>query len=144
MFGTSKKESSNTTSSSSSNGTSKSINSIVHGCVVEGTIRTENDFRMDGKLKGSLDCKGKVIIGPKGFIDGDIKCANAVIEGRFDGTLVVAELLNVKETAQINGEINTNKLNVQSGAVFNVSCVMGGQKIKEFSPKTMEKKIVNA
>ena len=144
MFGTSKKESNNTASTSSNYSTSNSINSIVHGCEVEGKIKTENDFRIDGKLKGSLDCKGKVIIGPKGFIDGDIKCANAVVEGRFDGTLVVAELLNVKETAQINGDINTNKLNVQSGAVFNVSCMMGGQKIKEFSPKGVEKKVVNA
>ena len=144
MFGNSKKESNNTASTSSNYSTSNSINSIVHGCEVEGKIKTENDFRIDGKLKGSLDCKGKVIIGPKGFIDGDIKCANAVVEGRFDGTLVVAELLNVKETAQINGDINTNKLNVQSGAVFNVSCMMGGQKIKEFSPNGVEKKVVNA
>ena len=144
MFGNSKKETSSNgssrSSSVSSSSSSGSINTIVNGCSVDGNVNTNNDIRIDGKLSGTLDCKGKVIIGPQGFVDGNITCANAVIEGKFEGALMVKELLNVKETAQINGEINTNKLIVQSGAVFNVGCKMGGQTIKEFSPKKSEKK----
>jgi cytoskeletal protein CcmA (bactofilin family) len=47
-----------------------------------------------------------------------------VIEGRFNGILLVSELLNVRETAEVDGEITTNKLLVQSGARFNVTCKM--------------------
>jgi cytoskeletal protein CcmA (bactofilin family) len=105
---------------------SGSINALVKGSVMEGTLRCETDLRIDGTLKGKLHCQAKVIIGPSGVIEGEIRCQNAVIEGRFKGTLQVSELLNVRETAEIDGDITTGKLLVQSGAKFNVSCHMDG------------------
>jgi cytoskeletal protein CcmA (bactofilin family) len=110
---------------------SNSINSIVQGTELQGTIKAASDIRIDGMLKGNLDCKGKVIIGPTGNVDGDIQCENAVIEGFFSGLLIVSELLHVRETAKIEGDVHTKKLIVQSGSSFNVSCKMGAQKSKQ-------------
>jgi cytoskeletal protein CcmA (bactofilin family) len=110
---------------------SNSINSIVQGTELQGTITAASDIRIDGMLKGNLDCKGKVIIGPTGTVDGDIQCENAVIEGFFSGLLIVSELLHVRETAKIEGDVHTKKLIVQSGSSFNVSCKMGAQKSKQ-------------
>ncbi|HMS29100.1 MAG TPA: polymer-forming cytoskeletal protein [Saprospiraceae bacterium] len=100
--------------------TQSALNSLVSGTSVEGTISADNDIRIDGYLKGILNCKGKVIIGPKGNIDGEIKAQNAVIEGQFRGSLFIEDLLHIKETAQVEGEINTDKLSVAPGARFNV------------------------
>ncbi len=100
------------------------LNAMAKGTVVEGTIRCDSDLRVDGAIKGKLACKAKVIIGPTGSVEGEIHCQNAVIEGRFKGILTVTELLNVRETAEVDGEITTNKLLVQSGARFNVACKM--------------------
>lgn len=108
--------------------TSHSLNTLVNGTVIEGTIKSESDIRIDGVIKGSLNCSAKVIIGPSGFIEGEVICKNAVIEGKFEGTLQVAELLNVRETANVSGDVRTNKLIVQSGAVFSVDCQMGASK----------------
>jgi cytoskeletal protein CcmA (bactofilin family) len=119
----------NTSSTSSSN----SINALVSGTTIEGKVKASNDFRIDGTLIGTLECKGKVIIGPSGVVDGEINCINALIEGKFDGNLRVKELLSVKDSAKITGEIVTDKLLVQSGAVFNVKCQMGGQTISNVS-----------
>lgn len=105
--------------------TSHALNTLVNGTVIEGTIKSESDIRVDGIIKGSLNCNAKVIIGPNGFVEGEVRCQNAVIEGKFDGVLQVSELLNVRESAKVNGEVSTNKLIVQSGAVFNVNCQMG-------------------
>jgi len=117
-------------SPSSSSGSSHALNSLVQGTTVEGTIKADSDIRVDGTIKGKLFCDAKVIIGPTGQIEGEVKCQNAVIEGKFDGVLQVSELLNVRETAQITGDVTTGKLIVQSGAVFNVTCSMeGGKKI---------------
>jgi len=104
-----------------------SFNSLVQGTVVEGTVRSESDIRVDGLIKGKLFCDAKVVIGPTGQIEGEIRCANAVVEGKFEGTIVVTELLNVRENAIVSGEVTTGKLLVQAGAVFNVTCNMGGQ-----------------
>lgn len=121
MFGSNKNtEDPKSTATSASN----SLNTLVKGTSVEGSLRCESDLRVDGSIKGKLNCKAKLIIGPTGVVDGEIRCENAVIEGQFKGKLWVSELLNVRETATVEGEISTNKLLVQSGAKFNVSCTM--------------------
>lgn len=121
------------------------FNNLVQGTSVEGKITSDSDFRVDGVIKGSLICGAKVIIGPTGFIEGEVKCKNAVIEGRFKGTLLVEEMLIVKETADIMGDVSTDKLSVQSGAVFSVVCNMGRQglntnqgSVKSISPNVQE------
>jgi len=136
MFKNKSKENNNNTSTPSTAGASGSTNSLVSGTSVEGTIIANSDIRIDGSLKGVLDCKGRVIIGPGGSVDGEITCENAVIEGKFSGKLKVKDLLNVKENANIQGDVQTDKLLVQPGAVYNVTCSMGGQKIKAFDKKT--------
>ncbi|MCO6488841.1 MAG: polymer-forming cytoskeletal protein [Phaeodactylibacter sp.] len=129
MFGgnNKKKEASKGKSSSFMPTTTHALNSLVNGTVVEGTVKSESDIRIDGAIKGKLYCDAKVIIGPTGFVEGEIRCQNAVIEGKFEGNLHVTELLNVRETAAISGEVVTSKLIVQSGATFNVTCSMGGK-----------------
>lgn len=112
------------------------INMIIHGTSMEGSIKADNDIRIDGQLTGQLHCKGKLIIGPTGVIEGEVFCTNAVIEGSFKGKITVEEILSVRESAKIEGDIKTDKLTVQAGAVFNVNCVMGGQTIKQ---KPMDK-----
>jgi cytoskeletal protein CcmA (bactofilin family) len=100
------------------------LNSLVKGTLVEGSVVAENDIRVDGIIKGILVCAAKVIIGPSGLIDGEVRCTNAVIEGKFTGKLLVSELLSVKETAEVVGDVRTTKLLVQPGAIFNVTCQM--------------------
>jgi cytoskeletal protein CcmA (bactofilin family) len=129
MFGNNKKEATKskpgTTPTSSG---SHSLNSLVKGTVVEGTVRADSDIRIDGTIKGTLICDAKVIVGPTGLIDGEVRCANAVIEGKFEGILHVRELLNIRESAMVNGDVTTSKLVVQPGAIFNVTCTMGDAK----------------
>jgi cytoskeletal protein CcmA (bactofilin family) len=136
MFKNKSKENGNGISkSSSSSSISGSTNSLVAGTSIEGKINASSDIRIDGTLNGNLDCKGRVIIGPDGKVDGEINCQNAVIEGIFIGKLNVKELLNVRESANIQGDVVSDKLLVQPGAIFNVNCSMGGQTIKAFDKK---------
>ncbi len=111
------------------------LNSLVQGTTLVGEIKSESDIRIDGTIKGTLNCNAKVIVGPTGYVEGEVHCKNAIIEGRLEGTIHVAELLNVRETADINGDIYTNKLIVQSGAIFNVGCRMGTQHSSAHSSK---------
>ncbi|MBK8626210.1 MAG: polymer-forming cytoskeletal protein [Saprospiraceae bacterium] len=126
MFGNKNEKQSNNNPAPSANVS----NSIVEGTTITGNIIASNDIRIDGILVGKLDCKGRVIIGPQGKIEGDITCANAILEGTHTGNLIVKELLTVKETGVINGDIICDKIFMQTGAVFNGTCSMGGQKLK--------------
>jgi len=139
MFGSSKE--SEDAKKSTALPASGALNALVKGTVIEGTLRCDSDLRVDGTIKGNLSCQSKVIIGPTGAIEGEVRCQNAVIEGKFKGKLYVTELLNVRETAEVEGEISTNKLIVQSGANFNVACKMevgatSNGTVKHFDLKT--------
>ncbi len=100
-------------------------NSLVQGSRLEGKVKSDNDFRIDGTFVGNLICSARVIIGPSGDFKGEIDCENAIIEGRFNGSLNIKEVLEVREGAIIEGDVNTKKLVVQSGSVFDVKCNMG-------------------
>jgi cytoskeletal protein CcmA (bactofilin family) len=99
-------------------------NRIVEGTIIKGDIISQADFRLDGELTGNFTTKGKIVIGPAGSVTGDIICKNADIEGKFNGKIEVAEMLNVKSKAHIKGEVITAKLSVEPGAEFSASCIM--------------------
>jgi len=126
MFGNTKKQGSENYSNS---GNSSAINTLVAGTHIEGKITAKSDIRIDGTVEGTLHCSGRLIIGAEGSVEGESTCQNAVIEGSFKGSLVVEDQLDVRNNANVVGDIKTGKLNVDSGAVFNGNCDMG-QKIK--------------
>ena len=99
-------------------------NRIVEGTTIKGNIISQADFRLDGELTGNFQSKGKIVIGPAGSVTGDIVCRNADIEGKFNGKIHVAEILNVKHKASIYGEVVCGKLSVEPGADFSASCMM--------------------
>ena len=94
------------------------VNRLASGTELEGTVRANSDFRVDGKITGTLHCDAKVIIGPGGRVDGEIVCQNAMVEGTFTGKIHVKELLNIRENATVQGEVRYGKLNVQPDAVL--------------------------
>lgn len=99
-------------------------NRIVEGTRIKGNIYSVADFRLDGELTGNFQCEGKIVIGPAGIVVGDIDCKSADIGGRFSGKIQVVELLNIKATAAIYGEVTVGKLSVEPGADFSATCTM--------------------
>ncbi len=91
-----------------------------------GDIKSDGDFRIDGKIEGTITTKGRVVIGKEGTVIGTIECTNADIEGIFSGKLIVDQLLSLKEDATINGDVILGKLSVEPGANFNATCSMKG------------------
>ena len=50
------------------------LNRIVEGTIIEGQINSESNIRIDGFLKGTINTKGRLVLGPEGKIEGDITC----------------------------------------------------------------------
>ena len=104
---------------------------------ITGDVNSEGDVRIDGHLEGTLTTKGRVIIGADGFIQGNVYCENADIEGKFSGELKVNKTLSVKASASIQGDVVIGKLSVEPGASFNATCSMKGA-LKELNPNEQE------
>ena len=101
------------------------MNVIGKGTTITGDIDTSNDIRIDGKLEGNLFCKAKVILGNSAVLEGNLQALHAEISGEVVGKVEVNEMLTLKNTSTIHGDINTGKLVIESGAKFNGSCKMG-------------------
>lgn len=112
-------------------------NHIGVGTQVEGNIISTGDIRIDGQLKGNLETKGKLVLGQTGSVEGEIKCKNSVVEGKIQGKIFVTELLSLKATSKIFGDITTNKLAIEPEAQFTGNCNMNSNVRTE---KTEEKK----
>jgi cytoskeletal protein CcmA (bactofilin family) len=103
-----------------------SVNMIVNSTEIKGNINTESDIKFDGKLEGILNTKSKLVLGAEGIVIGEVFCKNAVISGRIEGKITVEELLTLTSTSQIKGEVITNKIAIEPGAILNGNCTMNG------------------
>jgi cytoskeletal protein CcmA (bactofilin family) len=128
MFGG--KQSSTTKPAQAAPGGGAGLNSLVKGTHIEGKIKAPSDIRIEGTLDGDLDCQAKVIIGPSGVITGTVSCRTAMIEGKFDGTLRVTELLEVREAARVEGDVTYGKIKIDAGAVLVGNIQMTGGSVK--------------
>ena len=104
---------------------SNSSNIIGKGTIVNGSIETFGNIRVEGKVVGDIKTKSKAAFGHSSQIDGSVLAQNAEVAGHITGTIEITEQLVLKATATIDVDIITNKLLVESGAVFNGKCKMG-------------------
>lgn len=100
-------------------------NRIVEGAVIEGTIQSPVDFRVDGTIKGTLRTQGKLVIGPQGSVEGQIFAGEASIAGKLKGSLEVKGLTTLAQTAQVHAELYTGQISIEAGAQFSGQCHMG-------------------
>lgn len=99
-------------------------NIIAKGTKIVGDFFSEGDLRVDGTVEGNIETAGKVVVGKEGVILGKLSCSNAYFEGQLKGNLELTGTLTLKSTAHIEGDVVIEKLAVEPGATFNVSCVM--------------------
>lgn len=105
-------------------------NRIAENTKIKGDITSEADIRIDGELEGSIVTSGKIVIGKTGKVQGKIQCEHADFEGAFNGELKVNQVLALKSSAVIEGDVVVGKLAVEPGASFNASCSMTGAGVK--------------
>jgi cytoskeletal protein CcmA (bactofilin family) len=97
---------------------------ISAGTTLTGDINSNSDLRIDGTLIGNINSSAKVIIGANGVVQGDISGQQADILGKVTGAVKVKELLQLKGSSMIKGNIHAGKLQVEPTATFNGECHM--------------------
>ena len=96
---------------------------ISKGCNIEGRIESDVFVRIDGNLKGDVFIGEGLIVGENGFIEGNVHTREIVIYGTITGT-VKAESIDIKSSGKILGELHTNSLQVEKGAVYIGNVIM--------------------
>jgi len=103
-------------SGAGNNNSETGINRIVEGTRIEGTINSDSNLRIDGEFKGQLVTKGRLVVGLKGKVSGTVNCLCCDVEGTLEGEVTVIELLSMKSSSTVQGDLYYGQLSVEAGA----------------------------
>ncbi len=97
---------------------------VSENSVINGDFISESNLRVDGKIKGNVVVLGRIVIGKKGFVEGDITSNELDVEGGIKGNVKVEKKIFLAPTAKIIGNIRTSKIVIEEGASFTGNCEM--------------------
>ena len=100
------------------------VSRISNGTVVKGEISSSNDIRIDGTFEGKIQSKGRVVVGEKALIKGDIICSNVDFWGTMEGNFFVKDTLSLKSSSRVKGDLHIKRLQVELDAKFDGTCQM--------------------
>ena len=100
------------------------VTRIAAGTVFKGELSSPGDIRIDGEFEGKIFSKGRVVVGEKAIVKGDVVCINVDFCGTMTGNFFVKETLTLKKGCQVDGDLNVKRLQVELDAKFNGSCRM--------------------
>ena len=100
------------------------VSRISEGTSLTGEVVSTNDIRVDGRIKGKMYSDGRIVVGENAFIEGTLMCNDLDLWGKVEGSVYVKNLLSIKSSSSITGELHVSKLQVEIGAAVNGTCKM--------------------
>jgi cytoskeletal protein CcmA (bactofilin family) len=97
---------------------------ISDGTQLLGDIKVENDLRVEGYLKGTVEVGGMLILGPTGKIEGQVTARSATVAGQILGNLKGHEKIVLEAKSALVGDLQTRELVINEGAMFQGNCSM--------------------
>ncbi|TNE55347.1 MAG: polymer-forming cytoskeletal protein [Bacteroidetes bacterium] len=107
---------------------------ISEGCVIDGNVSSKSSIRVDGVVQGDVRVEQGVVIGDNGRIEGNVVAAESIVFGEVRGNLQVQKL-EIKSSGKISGDITTNSMEVEFGAVYNGKVNMSQGTSESSKPK---------
>ncbi|MDB5130761.1 MAG: hypothetical protein JWR02_510 [Mucilaginibacter sp.] len=102
----------------------QSISTLIsEGCILDGNLKAPAFARIDGHITGDILVDEGLILGEKGSIQGNVITKEMVVYGTVNGNLQTNSL-EIKASGKVTGEIRTQTLMVENGAVYNGSLSM--------------------
>ncbi|MDX1630310.1 MAG: polymer-forming cytoskeletal protein [Thermoanaerobaculia bacterium] len=88
------------------------------GSHLEGTLRFEDTFRVEGRLTGTVESEGSLYVGERGRVEGEIRVTRLYVSGTVDGEVETSERVEVAPGGRLLGTVTSPCLVIEEGAVF--------------------------
>jgi len=89
---------------------------ITSATVINGEIKGQGDFYLEGQLTGNIEVGGLLFIGKAGSFQGEATAENMVIEGRVEGQIKAASKIEIRSSGNILGNIFCQQIAIAEGA----------------------------
>src|SRR5207244_13107098 len=111
-------------------GGSSVVARLQKGGRVDGQLSFPGAAKSDGRVDGEIQCHGKLTIGEGAEVRAKISAQVVVIQGRVDGNVMAKEKIELIAPARLYGNIDTPRLIITEGVMFDGDCSMGVTKQK--------------
>jgi cytoskeletal protein CcmA (bactofilin family) len=119
----------------------KEVETIIGPSVkVEGNFIGSGDVIVEGTVSGLLKTAKNLKVGDRAKIKADIEAENVFTSGEIRGNMKIRGKLEMKASAKIYGNVETNVLSVEPGAILNGKCMMGQKNEIQTFPQEEERK----
>ncbi len=110
-----------TNTSRNANATDQSL--LAKDVIVKGDIVCEGLLRIEGKVEGAIKGNGEITIAEKADLKADVNGRKIVILGNIEGNIKATESVELIASAHVFGDITTDKISIEEGAVFTGKCI---------------------
>ena len=103
------------------------------GSHLQGELRFEDTFRIDGRCTGTVISEGDLIVGVGGEVEGEIRTSRVYVSGTVRGRIQVSRRVEIAAGGRVFAEIETPSLVVEDGALFEGRCAMTPARASELA-----------
>ncbi len=111
--------------SSSSIHMSANKNVLSSDVEIKGTLKFSNDLIIDGRIEGEIMSEGDLTVGENANVHADIKTRSVTVFGKVHGNITVSDRCELKQNAELHGDVTAGKLAIEEGATFMGSSTVG-------------------
>lgn len=100
---------------------------IGAGSRIDGNVNFSGGLRVDGIVAGNIvsEDSGTLVLSEEGAVEGEIRVAHAVINGKVTGPVHASQSLELQSKAKLAGDVHYASLEVHLGAVVQGRLVHG-------------------
>jgi cytoskeletal protein CcmA (bactofilin family) len=92
---------------------------ISQGIKIKGEVTGSEDLFVDGHVDGKLSLtNGSLTIGPNGHVKADVTAREVIVRGKVDGKVSAFDKVQLWSTGQVTGEVQTDRLAIEDGALL--------------------------
>jgi len=103
---------------------------------IDGDIISEGSVRIDGKVSGSVNSKGDVIIGDHAVVNADVVANYCEISGTVTGNVHSGTQLKIFRSGKLNGNITVSSFTIEEGGIFQGNCDINPDQKEKRTPNT--------
>jgi cytoskeletal protein CcmA (bactofilin family) len=110
---------------------SKAAACISQGIKIKGEVTGSEDLFVDGQVDGKLSLtNGSLTIGPNGVVKADVTAREVIVRGKVEGKVSGRDKVQLWSTGQVTGEVQTDRLAIEDGAMLRGKVEAGKQPSK--------------
>src|SRR5215216_3225579 len=84
----------------------------------DGTFRSSRDLRIEGEVKGTIECQGTLFVAEGANVSAKVEAENIAVAGDLNGDIRCLGRLQIMPSGRVRGKVSTITLVINEGAYY--------------------------